>query len=84
MSHSLARNKASALDFHDMMFNQCCPAEAVARYVGDSITQHNPQAADGKQALIDIFRFDDTRCIVGHRNVLQAALKTAAHGNGML
>ena len=55
MDERLERNKKSALDFYDLMFNQCRPAEAMAAYAGDSYTQHNPHVADGKQAFIDYF-----------------------------
>ncbi|GHA49779.1 membrane protein [Amylibacter ulvae] len=48
-------NKANAMAFYDMMFNQCKPAEAIATYAGDEYIQHNPHVADGKQAFIDYF-----------------------------
>ena len=44
----LERNRQNAIAFYDLMFNQCQPAEAIARYVGASYTQHNPHVADGK------------------------------------
>lgn len=55
MIESLERNKQSAMAFYDLMFNQCKPAEAIQRYVGDTYIQHNPHVADGKQAFIDYF-----------------------------
>lgn len=55
MDDRLERNKKSAVDFYDLMFNQCKPAEAVDIYVGDTYIQHNPHVADGKEAFISYF-----------------------------
>jgi predicted SnoaL-like aldol condensation-catalyzing enzyme len=51
----LARNKANAIAFYEMMFNQCRPTEAIQRYAGAEYIQHNPAVANGKQAFIDYF-----------------------------
>ena len=55
MSHLLERNKKSALDFYDMMFNQSRPREAIEKYVGAQYIQHNPGVANGKEAFISYF-----------------------------
>ena len=49
------RNKQNVVAFYDMMFNQCEPAAAVARYVGDEYIQHNPHVASGIDGFIAYF-----------------------------
>ena len=55
MSDPLARNKKNAVDFYDLMFNRCEPAEAIDRFVGDEYIQHNPEVGDGKDAFVEYF-----------------------------
>lgn len=55
MPPSPEQNRQNAIAFYDLMFNQCKPAEAIERYVGETYTQHNPQVGDGKQAFIEYF-----------------------------
>ena len=52
---SLRRNKQNVQAFYDLMFNQAQPAEAIAKYAGETYRQHNPHVGDGKQAFIDYF-----------------------------
>ena len=49
------RNKANAISFYEMMFNDCEPRKAVERYVGDEYIQHNPLVGDGKRVFIEYF-----------------------------
>jgi predicted SnoaL-like aldol condensation-catalyzing enzyme len=55
VSGVLETNKQNAMAFYDLLFNQCKPAEAVEKYVGEVYIQHNPLVADGRQAFIDYF-----------------------------
>ena len=48
-------NKRAAMEFYDLMFNQCRPREAMERYSGDEYIQHNPDVGDGKEAFVEYF-----------------------------
>jgi len=54
-SATVERNKANAIAFYDLMFNQSRPADAIERYAGHHSRQHNPDVGDGKDAFIEYF-----------------------------
>lgn len=56
MTTQTDKNKTSALEFYDLMFNQCNPEEAIEKYAGDVYIQHNPDVSDGKEAFIKYFK----------------------------
>ena len=49
------QNKANALAFYEMAFNQHKVQEATDKYIGKEYLQHNPTVADGGQAFVDAF-----------------------------
>jgi predicted SnoaL-like aldol condensation-catalyzing enzyme len=55
MTMDREENKKNVVAFYDLMFNQCKPAEAIERFVGDRYIQHNPAVADGKEAFVAYF-----------------------------
>ena len=52
----LETNKQNVVAYYTLAFNDKQPEEAVARYLGDRYIQHNPQAPDGGEALIQFVR----------------------------
>jgi len=55
MTRSSEADKANVIAFYEMMFNDCDPAKAIARYAGDDYIQHNPHVGDGKDGFISYF-----------------------------
>jgi predicted SnoaL-like aldol condensation-catalyzing enzyme len=55
MTEQTDRNKANAIAFYELTFNESRPREAQERYAGSEYLQHNPGVADGKEAFIEYF-----------------------------
>ena len=56
MTDQRTKNKNTAMEFYDLMFNHCDPEEAIKEFTGDVYIQHNPDVADGKDAFIAYFK----------------------------
>ncbi|SSY70332.1 nuclear transport factor 2 family protein [Alysiella crassa] len=54
MQSKTERNKANAIAFYDLAFNQHKVQEAADKYIGDVYLQHNPNVPDGKEAFVKI------------------------------
>ena len=52
----LERNKQAVIGFYTTTVNEHDPESAVRKYVGAEYRQHNPFAADGKEAFIAFFK----------------------------
>ena len=48
----LDRNRANAVAFYELAFNECRPREAIERFVGDHDIQRNPDVAAGKDGFV--------------------------------
>lgn len=70
-------NRATAVAFYDLMFNQCQPREAIERYAGEVYIQHNPEVADGKEAFIAYFE----RMAAEYPGKSVEIVRTVAEGN---
>lgn len=70
--------KQNAIAFYELMFNDCQPAEAIRRYVGQEYIQHNPHVTDGKQGFIDYFE-QMQRDYPGKRVTIRRAVAEADH-----
>lgn len=57
MDNELENNKRVVREFYEMAFNDRKPEEAVAKYMGSSYRQHNPQAADGAEPFIHFVHY---------------------------
>lgn len=51
---NLDRNKQTVIDFITRSFNEKQPMDAVAKYVGATYIQHDPQSADGAEAFVQM------------------------------
>ena len=61
MTDKLEHNKQTVTAFYDLMFNQCQPAEAIEKYVGDVYIQHKESGVRREAGFHRIFREDSER-----------------------
>jgi hypothetical protein len=56
MTDRLEQNKQIVMAFYDLMFNQCQPAEAIERYVGDATFSITPPWLMARRHLLGTLR----------------------------
>ena len=55
MSDRTDDRKKRATAFYDMLFNECRPREAAARFLGETYLQHNPGVGNGIEPFVEYF-----------------------------
>ena len=76
----LERNKQTVIAFYTTTVNDHDPEGAVKKYVGAEYRQHNPFAADGKEAFIAFFK-DRFKKVPNARIVIK---RVAAEGDSVV
>lgn len=57
MDNKLENNKRIIREWTELAINEREPEEAIAKYMGSTYRQHNPQAADGPESFINFVKY---------------------------